>query len=112
MPLKHRFGDVMLTLSLQPARDEPESEFDVVWTSDDFGARRVGFIARTGNKWKWRLDLPTAVPGWAHGVSRHQVTAMGSFRLAFESFYRQTSDKQLAEAFKHRLLLSGPVSTP
>lgn len=108
----YRFGDVMLTLSLQPDRDEPKTEFDVIWTSDDFGARRVGRISRKAKKkWKWQLDLPTTVPGWAHGVSRDQVTAMASFRLAFESFHRQTSDKQLVEAFEDsQLVISGPLA--
>jgi hypothetical protein len=99
----------MLTLSLQRSRAQPQTEFDVIWTSEEFGARRVGCIVRTGNKWEWRFELPTAVPVWAHGLSRDQSTAMAAFRITFEGYHRQASQEQLAEALAEAHVTNEPT---
>ncbi len=46
----------------------------MIWTSDEFGANRIGRIRlatehnwRDGETWEWRINPP--VPAWGHGLA-------------------------------------------
>jgi hypothetical protein len=92
----------MLTLSLRltvwdhgPAKDD----YEVIWTSDEFGARRVGRIRLagehdSGERWEWAINPPMPVPAWGHGLARSRQMATAAFRRVFERFYTETTARQ------------------
>src|SRR5947209_19186392 len=97
----------MLQLSLRPTiiNDRPlANDFRVIWTSDSFGARRVGRIRlATGHaeadRWEWTINPPMPVPAWGHGLARSRELATAAFRRMFEKFHQDTAARQWADAF-------------
>jgi len=97
----------MLQLSLHPTivgnRPMP-NDFVVIWTSDSFGARRVGRIRLAtqhllAERWEWSINLPMPVPAWGHGIARSRPMANAAFKRIFEKFHSQTTARQWADAF-------------
>jgi hypothetical protein len=97
----------MLTLSLRPTTfdDGPRTDdFQVIWTSEEFGVRRVGRIRwaqehRDSNRWKWAINPPVPVPAWGHGIARSRLLATAAFRRVFERFHSETTTRQWVDAF-------------
>jgi hypothetical protein len=98
----------MITLTLRRTTfdDGPrQDDFAVIWTSEEFGARRVGRIrlaeqnGSEGNRWEWAINPPMPVPAWGHGLTRSRGLATVAFRRAFENFHRETTARQWADAF-------------
>jgi hypothetical protein len=99
----------MLRLSLRPTiiNERPQAnDFTVIWTSESFGAHRVGRIRlatehnmRDGETWVWSINPPMPVPAWGHGLARSRPMATAAFRHVFERFHRETTARQWADAF-------------
>jgi hypothetical protein len=76
----------------------------VIWTSDEFGARRVGRIHLAGEhdggeRWTWAVNPPMPIPTWCHGITKSRDAAMAAFRRSFERFHADTSTRQWVDAF-------------
>jgi hypothetical protein len=83
-----------------PRRDD----FAVIWTSDEFGARRVGRIRLAGEhdggeRWEWAINPPMPVPAWGHGLARSRPMATAAFRRVFERLHSETTTRQWQDAF-------------
>ena len=96
-----------LTLLLRPTTfdDGPRAEdFSVLWTSDEFGCRRVGRIRRVNqhrdeDRWEWAINPPMPVPAWCHGLAHSRDQATAAFRRSFERLHRETTARQWSDAF-------------
>jgi hypothetical protein len=78
----------MFALSLRSTTfdDGPrKDDFAVIWTSDEYGARRVGRVRFTGEhegaeRWEWTINPPMPVPAWGHGLAPSRGLATAAFR--------------------------------
>ena len=78
-----------LSLRLTIVGDRPlPDDFVVIWTSDAFGARRVGRIRLATEhaekeRWEWTINLPMPVPSWGRGIARSRPMANAAFQRSF-----------------------------
>jgi len=96
---------LQLSLRLTIINDRPlANDFAVIWTSESFGAHRVGRIRLAtehaeADRWEWTINPPMPVPAWGHGLARSRELAMAAFRRAFERLHQETTARQWADAF-------------
>lgn len=84
----------MLQLSLRHTTfdDGPrQDDCQVIWTSDEYGARRVGLIRLASEhaqaeRREWAINPPMPIPAWCHGMARSRPMATAAFRRVFEKF--------------------------
>jgi hypothetical protein len=102
---------MLLQLALRPTDingTKYENDYSVIWTSEQFGARRVGRIRlateqnwkRDGEHWTWSIHPPMPIPPWGNGMARSLPLAQEAFRRAFERLHRETTARQWQDAFR------------
>jgi hypothetical protein len=99
----------MIELALRPTvinGHKFDNDFAVIWTSEQFGANRVGRIRLSSSSawqredtWDWHINPPLPIPPWGNGNARSLELAQAAFRRAFERFHHDTSDRQWGDAF-------------
>lgn len=96
---------IQLSLRYTIFADGPrKDDYQVIWTSDEYGARRVGRIRLASEhaqaeRWEWAINPPMPVPAWGHGLARSRLLAAAAFRRVFEKFHSETTARQWQDAF-------------